>query len=340
MLVSLQALRAIAAWMVVMHHVMQIFFDFKASSTAGQLFVDKGAVGVDIFFVISGLVIYLSTQGKDMPVGRFLFNRAARIVPAYWLYSLAMALIILFAQPLVPGQTFDWTHFLRSLLFIPAENPAGYGLYPTLGVGWTLNYEMLFYLLFALVFLVPERFRLLLVAAALVAVCEGLTRSGVLSGFYHNQIVYEFLLGLGIGMLYRRGWIGQGLWLPLLILGAALLALYHLDSSQRLLHWGLPSALIVVACVALEPYLQRSRVLKALGNWSYSVYLLHVLVLSLGWYLCRRFQLNSYLTVALCVPLILAGSWLSYVWLERSLYQRLQGWWDARGDAPAVANIS
>jgi peptidoglycan/LPS O-acetylase OafA/YrhL len=69
MLYSLQALRAFAAWVVVCHHFMQIFFDFHASGPIGQLLADRGAVGVDIFFVISGLVIYLSTRDKDIAPG-------------------------------------------------------------------------------------------------------------------------------------------------------------------------------------------------------------------------------------------------------------------------------
>ena len=82
MLFSLQALRAFAAWVVVCHHFIQIFFDFKASGPVGQLLTDRGAVGVDIFFVISGLVIFLSTEGKSLPHGRFLHYRLNRIVPA------------------------------------------------------------------------------------------------------------------------------------------------------------------------------------------------------------------------------------------------------------------
>src|SRR4051812_3503447 len=57
MLISVQALRALAAWAVVCHHFMQIFFDFHPSGPVGRFFTEKGAVGVDIFFVISGLVI-------------------------------------------------------------------------------------------------------------------------------------------------------------------------------------------------------------------------------------------------------------------------------------------
>ncbi|MCP8348343.1 MAG: acyltransferase [Pseudomonas qingdaonensis] len=338
MLFSLQALRALAAWVVVCHHFMQIFFDFKASGPVGQFLADRGAVGVDIFFVISGLVIYLSTRDKPMAPRRFLLNRVLRIVPAYWFYTGLMALLLVVASQWMPHQTLELSHLLLSLLFIPAENPGGYGLYPTLNVGWTLNYEMFFYLLFSLVFLVRQRHHLWLVALALFAVSEVLTGLGVLGRFYSNNIIYEFLLGVAIGVLYRRGWIAQGLWLPLLTLAAASVAIYRLDNSSRLLHWGLPSALIVLACISLEPYFKGNRVLKALGDCSYSVYLIHVLVLYGGWFASKRLGLNPYLVFALCVPLIGGASWASYRWLEKGLYRRMSGWFEARlGPAVPVA---
>jgi peptidoglycan/LPS O-acetylase OafA/YrhL len=333
MLYSLQALRAFAAWVVVCHHFMQIFFDFHAKGPLGQLFTDRGAVGVDIFFVISGMVIYLSTRDKTVEPGQFLVNRLLRIVPAYWFYTLLMAALLLCASRWMPYQTFEWRHLLLSLLFIPAENPGGYGMYPTLNVGWTLNFEMFFYLLFGLAFLVRQRHHLLLVTAALVLASEVLGRLGVLSHFYNNDIIYEFLLGIGLGVLYRRGLIRQGRWLPLALLGLAGVAIYHLDASQRLLHWGVPSALIVLAFVALEPVFQGSRLLKSLGDCSYSVYLVHVLVLYVGWFASQRLQLNPYWVFALCVPSIGLLSWFSYQWLERGLYRRMQAWLAAPGYA-------
>lgn len=330
MLYSLQALRAFAAWLVVCHHFMQIFFDFNANGPIGRLLSDRGAVGVDIFFVISGLVIYLSTRDKDIAPRQFLLNRALRIVPAYWFYTLLMALLLLVASRWMPHQVFEWQHLVLSLLFVPAENPGGYGLYPTLNVGWTLNFEMFFYLLFGLAFLVRQRHHLLLVTAALLLVSEVLGRLGVLSRFYNNGIIYEFLLGIGLGVLHRRGLIREGLWLPLALLAAAGYALYHLDASQRLLHWGLPSAMVVLAFIALEPYFQGNRLLKALGDCSYSVYLIHVLVLYAGWFVSERLALNPYLVFAFCVPSIGLLSWLSYQWLERGMYRRMQAWMQAR----------
>ncbi|MDZ5111958.1 acyltransferase [Pseudomonas putida] len=338
MLYSLQALRAFAAWVVVCHHFMQIFFDFQASGPIGQLLSDRGAAGVDIFFVISGLVIYLSTCDKAIEPRQFLLNRALRIVPAYWFYTALMATLLLAFSQWMPHQAFTWHHLLLSLLFIPAENPGGYGLYPTLNVGWTLNFEMFFYLLFGLAFLVRRRHHQLLVTAALLLASELLGRLGVLSRFYGNDIIYEFLLGIGLGVLHRRGLIHQGRLLPLALLAVAGLAIYHLDASWRLLHWGVPSAMIVLAFVALEPLFRGNRLLKALGDCSYSVYLIHVLVLYAGWFASQRLQLNPYLVFALCVPSIGLMSWFSYQWLERGLYRRMQAWLAApQGQAPEYA---
>ena len=325
MLVSVQALRALAAWIVVFHHVMQVFFDFQSDSLVGWLFAERGAVGVDIFFVISGLVIYLSTKGKTITPWRFMLNRVLRIVPAYWLYSLIAALIIALANPVMPVQTFDLHHLLLSLFFIPAENPGGFGLYPTLNVGWTLNYEMCFYLLFALAFVVTERLRLIFIIVALT-VLGLLATQPWLNDFYRNSIVYEFVLGMLLGAAYTRGWIRHGRWLPLLIIATALLSIYHFDSTVRLLHWGLPSALIVASFIAMEPWFSGKRLLIHLGDCSYSVYLLHVIVLSLGWYLQSRLDLAPAVVIAACIPVIALAAWASYALIEKRLVTWAKAW--------------
>ncbi|MET0848106.1 MAG: acyltransferase [Pseudomonas sp.] len=340
MLISVQALRAVAAWTVVCHHFMQIFFDFQARGPVGQMFIDKGAVGVDIFFVISGLVIFLSTEGKSLPPGRFLLYRLFRIVPAYWLYTVLMALVVVFAQPVLPDQTIDWSHFLLSLLFIPTENPGGYGIYPTLNVGWTLNYEMLFYVLFAWALLFRLQVRLLIVGALLFAVCQAWTGYGWISEFYHSDIVYEFLLGIAIGMVYRRGWIKPGLWLPLLGIGGALLAIYNLAPQPRFLAWGVPSAVLVMACMALERFFENTRAFKVLGDCSYSVYLMHVLVLSVGGFVAQRYGVNPYVMFAVCVLAIGLASWASYEFVEKCSYRWLKARIDGEPASKAVPALS
>lgn len=327
MLISVQALRAIAAWMVVCHHFMQVFFNFEGGGWLGHLFAAKGSVGVDIFFVISGLVIYLSTYGKPLHAREFLLNRAIRIVPAYWFYTLAMGLLLLAAGRYMPNGAINWPTFVLSLLFIPAENPGGYGLYPTLNVGWTLNYEMFFYLVFSLAFVAPRAWRVLFVALALLVGSEVFSHLGWSGRFYANNIIYEFLLGIALGIAWRRGWVRSGLWLPLALIGASAAMIYLLEPANRLLNWGLPSAGIVAGCLALESRFAHSRLLKALGDCSYSVYLVHLLVLYAGWFITTRMGINAYAVFGLfCVPTILGTSWLSYQWLEKRLYQRMKAW--------------
>ena len=143
MLISVQALRALAAWFVVGHHFVQLFFNFEVDAPLAYLFADKGGIGVDVFFVISGLVIFLATADKPLTPWRFMLMRVARIAPAYWFYTLLMALLVAAVPSFIPEVQLEAGHILLSMLFVPAQNPAGYGVYPLLDVGWTLNFEML-----------------------------------------------------------------------------------------------------------------------------------------------------------------------------------------------------
>ena len=339
MLVSLQALRALAAWLVVFHHFMQVFFDFRTNSLAGHLLATRGQVGVDIFFVLSGFVIHLSSAGRRIPVSTFLVNRVARIAPAYWLYTALTALILLSFSPLMPGYGLALPELVLSLLVLPSQNPAGFGYYPILPVGWTLNFEMMFYLLFALSFLAPPRWRLGLLAVLVVLLNTLLTQTPFFSDFYRNPIIFEFLFGVLLAEAHRRGGLRwpAGVALPLALGAVATLLAFPADHPARLLAWGLPCAVLVAACVALEPWFAGRRLLKALGDWSYSVYLLHVIVLWLGAYwLHQRLGLDPYQTLALCLPAILLLSWLSFEWIEVRGGRRIKALY-ARWAQPAAA---
>ncbi|MBC8998561.1 hypothetical protein IAI51_18680 [Pseudomonas sp. N40(2020)] len=83
---------------------------------------------------------------------------------------------------------------------------------------------------------------------------------------------------------------------------------------------------LVTAALSLERFAKNSRLLKALGDCSYSVYLLHTLVLMLGHYLAQRHSLNPHGVIAVCLVLIAGGSWASYRWIERAGYRHLQHW--------------
>lgn len=96
--VSLQILRAIAAWTVVFHHYMQIYFDFKSESLIGTFFSQYGALGVDVFFVLSGFVMYLVAIKSTKGPAPFLIDRLFRIAPIYWFYS-ALVIVCIYLFP-------------------------------------------------------------------------------------------------------------------------------------------------------------------------------------------------------------------------------------------------
>ncbi|MBN2992736.1 acyltransferase [Pseudomonas cedrina subsp. fulgida] len=326
MLISVQALRALAAWIVVGVHFMQLFFDFEAHNAVEYLLADKGGIGVDIFFVISGFVIFLATADKALTPWRFMLMRLARIVPAYWFYTLLMVLLVAAAPSIFPYEQLEPGYVLMSLLFIAAPSEPGVEVYPLLGVGWTLNFEMLFYALFSFALLARQSYRLWVVATLLFLVCYLGPTLGLASGFYRNDLVLEFLMGIVIGMLYRRGLCRARPWLPLAGIVLASVAIYHGADIPRALEWGVPSAILVISCVALEPYFQGSRFLKLLGDCSYSVYLIHVPVLAIGHFVAERMGMDPYAMLLVCIVVIAFGAYASYQWLEKRTYRALKQW--------------
>ncbi|WLI09687.1 acyltransferase [Pseudomonas sp. FP597] len=333
MLISVQALRAFAAWIVVGVHFMQLFFDFEAHNSLEYLLADKGGIGVDIFFVISGFVIFIASADKTLTPWRFMLMRLARIVPAYWFYTLLMVLLVAAAPSIFPYEHLEWRYVLRSLLFIAGPSEPGEEVYPLLGVGWTLNFEMLFYALFSFALLVRESYRLWVVATLLYLVCYLGAALGLVSGFYSNGIVLEFLMGIVIGMMYRRGLCRARPWLPLLGIVVASMAVYHGADIPRALEWGVPSAILVISCVTLERYFKGLRFLKVLGDCSYSVYLIHVPVLAVGQFIAERMEIDPYAMLLVCMAGTALGAFASYQWLEKATYRRLKGWFGV--DAPA-----
>ncbi|RKQ96936.1 peptidoglycan/LPS O-acetylase OafA/YrhL [Kushneria sinocarnis] len=329
MLISVQALRALAAWMVVCHHVMQVFFGFDASTWLGYMLSTRGQMGVDIFFIISGFVIYITTQGRDIGSGRFLWSRLARVAPAYWLCTLITAVMIWLGHDLMPVYGVDWQSLLMSLAFIPHENPADFGYYPVLPVGWTLNFEMLFYSLFALACTLPSRFRAITVTLLVVVVCPVLALNTPLSSFYANPVIYEFLLGIGVGILYRRGWLNPtGHYWPALLAALAAMATMLCFADRhpwRLLVWGAPAAVLVAALIRLEPLFRGQHWLRKLGDQSYSVYLIHIIVLWTGHrVLYEHYDWDLLATLVPCIALIGLLSWASFEWIETRLSRWLK----------------
>jgi exopolysaccharide production protein ExoZ len=274
---GVQSLRALAALAVVVFH---------ATDRAGAAFV-AGSSGVDIFFVISGFIMWVVRERGVTPLG-FIKDRVLRIAPLYWI---ATAIIVGGGiVHLFPNLPLSPPHILASFLFIPYPYPIGGAICPILVQGWTLNYEMFFYALFAAALTLPRRWHLPVLCGVLVA----LSIYGALFHpdqaalhTYTNPEELEFAGGACIGELWLRKLLnGKVLGACLLVAGLALLLVPHSDVprwSDRLILWGGPAMLVVAGMVALE----RAGVSLAtpatmlLGNASYSIYLFHLFGVSL-----------------------------------------------------------
>ncbi len=273
---SIQYLRGLAALGVVLFHTFE--------SQPEKFTV--GAAGVDVFFVISGMVMWGLTQGRPAAPGQFLWRRIARVVPLYWLVTLAVAALVTLRPGYLWMTSAEPAHIALSLLFVPHVNPAG-AVAPLLLQGWTLNYEMFFYALFALLLFLPQGFRLPALGATMLALAAfgALARPlGAIAAFYTDPLILEFAAGAGLGWAWSRGLL-RGRWIGLLLLAAGfgVLAAEHWGLAlpyPRVIRWGLPALAIVAGALCLEAAggVARAPFLKAVGDGSYATYLVHVVV--------------------------------------------------------------
>lgn len=287
-----QYLRALAATMVLCYHVILHWVPLLRPN---YLFL---SAGVDIFFVISGFVMWSLAAGREGGGADFFARRFRRIAPLYWLMTSLMLLIILIHPDAALTSRFDWRHVALSYAFIPAIHPVKATFEPLVFPGWTLNYEMMFYLVFAFALCGPMRLRPLLVLGPLGALmAAGLIphANTSLLAFYSSSLLLEFGMGCVIGMLVSEGhadrapsWLGAALiGFSLLSLGLALLW----PRAPRGLTWGAPAALFVGGWIVNERVngTPKAPLLQLLGDASYSIYLSQVIVLSALFQLVHRF---------------------------------------------------
>jgi peptidoglycan/LPS O-acetylase OafA/YrhL len=227
---------------------------------------------VDIFFVISGFVIFLSLARRSRTPSEFARDRLIRLVPAYWILTVTH-LVILAGVAVYRGTEvpFNFWWAIQSLFFV--SQPLGNSL-PLISQGWSLEIEMLFYLLVALGLLVKNSLaHILFPAVALVSLIGfGLLPDlavefifGGFLGFIYTRIKFPPLIAIGAGV------IGLGLFVAPVLLGSF--------DAPRWVTWGIPSMLVVFSAINL-PQL-KWKFLPTLGAASYPVYLLHMMVINI-----------------------------------------------------------
>lgn len=307
----IQILRFVAAAAVVAYHAQITVLSYYGGATPYPV-LELGVYGVDLFFIISGFIIVFIGSSKEPTAGVFFRRRLERIVPMYWIMTLAM-----FALTHIPGLArngmSDPVHLLQSLFFVSWVN--GFETYPVLNVGWTLEYEMLFYVVAATAMALTKRAWM---AAAFVMLALVLTGRGT-DFFLQNPIMIEFVFGMTIGtFLYDRPafpWMFAATALVLVTLPMS-------GAAWRVWAFGLPSA----ALVALAIYRDLSKpakqgLLPELGNASYSIYLVHVIAISFA---CKIASVVvRHAPTALIIPLIsvfaILIGYATFKWIETKL---------------------
>ena len=275
-------MRGIAATLVVLLHA-SISKGFAGHPPLGGL-ASFGYSGVDIFFVLSGFIIsYVHHRDLGHPrlIGPYLYKRVARVYPFYWIVLAATFL----ERGVTPG-SIPPADLFRSITLVH-----GPGLF--VGIAWTLQYEVLFYALFALAVLHRNLGRSVLLAwfgiSAVLLATNGHENSAF--GGVFGRFNLEFFFGVVAAQSLLRWRIGR----PrlLFLVGVALFAslaaadvLHVLPTSARetyRLGYGLAALLVVLGLSAweLKAGIRVPRALLLAGNASYAIYLTHVKTISL-----------------------------------------------------------
>ena len=343
-----QALRGIAALMVVVSHA-SLYLIGTSWQPFAERYLQPGGQGVDLFFLVSGFIMVYTTTRSDGSMryaADFLAKRFARIWPVY----AAMSLINLALQAVWAPHLSSLGDVAKSLLFLPVttNNPPQFDL--PIPVGWTLNFEFYFYLVFGLS-LLAGRFRWAAFFGWMIAtlVLLPLVLTGAVSMYADhdyaigigyidqnvNPVIWDFVAGTAIGLLYiSRLQIRNTALLAALVAASLALvcawsftgiAAFNGLSHHGMTHYGLPLA-ILFAALALAFKNKEPRVPRALvwfGGVSYSLYLLHLWIFGaadhLMDYLGYERATHSMVFVLMVIPVTLIYAGISRRYLEDGL---------------------
>lgn len=330
---GLQVLRFVAAFLVMCAHVKFVWRDDETPwfwDTAGA------ACGVDIFFVISGFVISM-TADRARSAQAFLMDRFFRVLPLYILMSFVIG-----AKRILIGEGVTINAIVNSVLFLPILDAGRYTntIHP---YGWSIAYEMWFYLLLSIALLFSSGRRASLYCATVLFVGSVLVlflydSVWLLPDFLFNPLVLEFSAGC---LLYHfrekigRYTIHASIALPLFALGVCATSFlgYHLEiiadtglGGARALIWGGFAVSVFILFYSMEKRVRWPRFLVVLGTASYSIYMIQPLTLRLA----SGLDLGANLRMIFFICVTTLGGWISYILVERPLLVRSKSWLSSR----------
>ncbi|MGH1569530.1 acyltransferase family protein [Methylobacterium sp. P31] len=312
-ILSIQYLRGIAAIAVLIFHTSETY-------NAG---FRSGAAGVDLFFIISGVVMWVTTSQRNISPSAFMRRRIIRIVPLYWVATLVTYVCVILKPNFFYDQNPSPTDLLWSLAFLPPLK--GGALHPVVVQGWTLSYEIFFYIIFALTLLSSESRRLATCTSffALAVALHSFAPIGYATEFT-RPLLFEFVIGLLIGIAWTKDQLVPTPVATLMVAaGVICLALDSvlLSEINRLMRWGIPSALVVTGLLSIErrAALPQLKFLHLLGDASYSIYIWHVLLGTVFIGILLRTGIAASLVPFLTVFFSVFSALVAHVAIERPL---------------------
>jgi exopolysaccharide production protein ExoZ len=277
MIHNIQILRAFAALNVVYFHIIMSADSYDQPVDFFFVLDGWGASGVDIFFVISGFVMVLTQSVREKKALHFLTSRIIRIVPVYWFLTMCFILLyFVFPQGFreLKPNIMDTIYSLLFLSGVTGED------FPLLHVGWTLEYEMLFYLLFCIGIFFGRQNTLIFFPAVILGL---LSFTGIV-----ELLAIEFVLGMLCARLYLSRAL-RNLAVPALIVGLCwfLMTILFKVDLDRFFLFGIPSFFLVFGLANIKQ--SKNRLLNYVGDASYSIYLVQVFTIPIFYKFSSQF---------------------------------------------------
>lgn len=279
-LIGIQILRGLAAMCVVFYHIQLlaekngIDSDILVNPILAHMYY-----GVDIFFVISGFIMTKTVIRNDMTASKFIKNRLIRVVPLYWFLTIIFFVGINSLSKILSIRGYSYKDLLSSITFVSG---IAQGRVPIIDQGWSLEYEMIFYVLIAYFMIFAKGLKTMFLAIfALIIFCS----------FGLDLVVLEFAYGIGIYIIVSKFKLPRCLLRSVLVLGVVILlfaSLSGIGNDYRFILFGFPAALIVLGSTSVN--VRSGSRLVLLGEISYSLYLSQSLIL---WWLVQfAIQIN------------------------------------------------
>jgi len=304
---GLQAGRGLAALAVVAHHAT-LAAPLRSGPVPARSLWFHGYLGVDFFFVLSGFIIAFSMLNREQRPRAYFSARLRRVFIPYLPVGIGVALIYV-AVPSMSMANRGWS-WLTTLTLLPIPVP------PALSVAWTLQHELLFYVVFGVAwFTRTVRYVLPIWVAAIVLVH--------LAGFAHllvfKLINLEFIMGVSIAFLISRGRAIERMWLFAPVCFGAWLVLGCPRSYSILVGAGIACLLPVLIRAEQEGRLRVPGWLVLVGAASYSIYLVHNPLISLAVRVLPPLGSVAFLVLSMCGT---AGGFAYFYFWERPLIAR------------------